>query len=81
MQTKIINELYQVIMDENTTDSIIQNVGKVEVQLYITTGTAPTIKMQGIILNPGIAINRNEIPESGSVYAKAKGQSSVLITE
>jgi hypothetical protein len=73
-----LNEIYQVITSQ--TSALIQNNSKVKVELFVTDGAAP-LKENGIILNPGLAILRQDIPSIGTLYARSQGQGSVIISE
>ena len=73
-----LNEIYQPITSQAA--ALIQNSCKVKVELYVTDGTAP-LKENGIVLNPGMAILREDIPSTGTVYARSQGNGSVIISE
>ena len=80
IQEKKISDVYSLI---TTSDNVLlQNTSSIVIELYVTDGTAPLLEA-GIRLNPGQAINRNEIPTTGDLYARCKRGSngSLIVAE
>ena len=73
--TKTVSQVYEQV--NSLQDWVIQNVGPVDVEVYISDSGAPGLTDNGIILPYLKCLSSVEIP--GDVYAKAKNNNQAVL--